>query len=142
MTLKLWTISYDGRSADELVQKLRENGIERVVHIGSVAQDLDGSSLEERLAEQLRVEGIEFVHIEGVGEPPQFRGIAADRGREELTAAFNAYLSRRTEEMDRLRKMAEERPTAILCYLQGEQACQGSVMVQLLQVQGTPIKNL
>lgn len=142
MTLKLWTISYDGRSAEELVQKLRENGIERVVHIGTVAQDLDGSSLEERLAEQLRAAEIEFVHVEGVGEPPQFRGIAADRGREELTAAFNNYLSRRTDEMDRLREMAEERPTAILCFLHGEQACKGSVMIQLFQSRGTPIKNL
>jgi uncharacterized protein (DUF488 family) len=140
--MNLWTISYDGRSVDEIVQKLRENGIERVVHIGSVAQDLDGSSLEKRLAEELRAAGIEFVHLEGVGEPPEFRGIAADRGREELTAAFNAYLSRRSSEMDRLREMAEERPTAVLCFLRGDQACKGSVIVQLLQRQGTPIKNL
>lgn len=140
--MKLWTISYDGRSADDLVKELRENGIQRVVHIGSVAQDLEGSSLEERLAERLRSAGIEFVHIEGVGEPPEFRGIAADRGREELTAAFNNYLSRRTYEMDRLRRMAEERPTAVLCFLRGDQACKGSVIVQLLQRQGTPIKNL
>jgi len=70
------------RPVDEMVQKLRENGIERVVHLGSVAQDLDGSSLEDRLAEELKAAGIEFVLLEGVGEPAEFRGIAADRGRE------------------------------------------------------------
>jgi hypothetical protein len=52
------------------------------------------------------------------------------------------YLSRRTDEMDRLRRMAEERPTAILCFLQGEQACKGAVLVQLLQREGVPIRNL
>ncbi|MDW5561934.1 MAG: DUF488 family protein [Methanomassiliicoccus sp.] len=142
MTLKLWTVSYDGRSAGEIVGKLRDNGIERVVHIGTVARDLEGSSLEGRLSEELRAAGIDFQHVEGVGEPPEFRGIAADRGREELTAAFNDYLSRRSYEMDRLRQLAEERPTAILCFLPGEQACEGSVIIQLLQREGTPIKNL
>jgi len=77
-----------------------------------------------------------------VGEPPGFRGIAADRGKEELTTTFNNYLSRRSYEMDRLRKMVEERPTAILCFLHDEQACKGAVLVQLLQREGVPIKNL
>ncbi len=44
--------------------------------------------------------------------------------------------------MDRLRKKIEERPTAILCYLQGEGACEGAMLIQLLQRQGSEIKNL
>jgi hypothetical protein len=142
MTLKLWTVSYDGRSAKEIVSILRDNGIERVIHIGSVASDLEGSGLEEELKIGLEKAGIGFEHVDGVGQPPEFRGIDADQGKEELTAAFEAYLSRRSYALDKLRRKIEERPTALLCYLQGEGACEGAVLVQLLQRQGSVIKNL
>jgi hypothetical protein len=78
----------------------------------------------------------------GSGQPPEFRGIAADRGRDELTAAFEAYLSRRSYALDKLRRKIGERPTALLCYLQGEGACEGAVLVQLLQRQGSVIQDL
>jgi uncharacterized protein (DUF488 family) len=142
MSLKLWTVSYDGRSAGEIIDKLKENGIERVIHISSVAQDFEDSNLEKQLKKELEEAGVEYYHAVGVGQPPEFRGIAADRGREELTAAFEAYLSRRSYEMDKFKKIAEERPTAILCFLRGEQACEGAVMVQLLQREGHQIKHL
>ena len=142
MTLKLWTVSYDGRSADEIVERLRENGIERVIHIGGVGQELEGSTLEDRLRKDLSEAGIDFQHVDGVGEPPEFRGIDADRGREELTTTFNNYLSRRSYQMDKLRDMAEEKPTALLCFLPGEQACHGAILVQLLQREGTEIRSL
>ncbi len=142
MALKLWTVSYDGRTVDEIVSTLRDNGIEKVIHIGTVASDLEGSGLEEELKKGLEEEGIEFEHVDGVGQPPQFRGIAADQGKEELTAAFEAYLSRRSYALDKLRRKIEERPTALLCYLQGEGACEGAVLVQLLQRQGSVIQNL
>jgi uncharacterized protein (DUF488 family) len=142
MSLKLWTVSYDGRSASEMVDKLKENGIERVIHIGSVAQDLEGSALEGSLKKGLEEAGIEFEHVSGVGEPPQFRGTANIEGKDDLNTTFNNYLSRRSFEMDQLRKKVEERPTAILCFLQGERACEGAVLVQLLQREGSQIKNL
>jgi uncharacterized protein (DUF488 family) len=142
MSLKLWTIGYDGRSTEEIVEKLREAGIERVVHIGTLARDIEGSAFEDRLKKELKDAGIEFEHVAGAGRPPEFRGIAADRGREQLTSAFEAYLSRRSYEVDKLRRKIEERPTALLCYLQGEGACEGAVLVQLLQKQGNKIENL
>ena len=142
MALKLWTVSYDGRTAEEIVTTLRDRGIEKVIHIGTVASDLEGSGLEEELRKGLKEAGIEFEHVDGVGQPPEFRGIAADRGKDELTAAFEAYLSRRSYALDKLRRKIEERPTALLCYLQGEGACEGAVLVQLLQRQGNVIENL
>jgi hypothetical protein len=138
----VWTISYQGRSVEDLVEVLRRNGIERVVHIGSVVQDIEGTGFEEDLRNGLEKAGIEYRHLQGVEEPPEFRGIAADRGREELTAAFNAYLSKRGGEMEDLLKIIKERPTAILCFLQGEQACQGAVLMQMLEKRGQPIKRL
>lgn len=142
MALKLWTISYDGRSVEEIVRKLRENGIERVIHIGTVSRDLEGSGLEERLRTGLEEAGIEFEHVQGVGHLPEFRGVSANLGKDDTASAFNAYLSRRSSEMDKLRARIEERPTAILCYVQGEGACGGEVLVQLLHRQGNQIENL
>ena len=142
MSLEAWTISYQGRSAREIVDILKKNGIEAVVHIGTTAEELEGSKLEEELNNELDRAKIEFSHLEGAGEPPEFRGIAADRGRDEISAAFNAYLSRRSDQMARLRKRLGERPTAILCYQRGERACEATLLVQLLQTEGERISNL
>ncbi len=66
MALILWTVSYEGRSAEEIVSTLQDNGIEKVIHIGTVARDLEGSGLEEELKRGLEEAGIEFEHIDGV----------------------------------------------------------------------------
>jgi len=133
MLMKLWTMSYDGQSAAEIVDKLRENGIERVVHIGSAVRDIEDSSSEERLARDLNRAGIELERVEGAGERSGSGAIFADRGNDEHMTTFNGSLGCRSQEMDKLRKKAEERPTAILCFLRGERACEGAVIVQLLQ---------
>ncbi len=138
----LWTVSYQGRSAEEIAALLKENGIQRVVHINTTAAELEGSRLEDELRGLLAEEGIEFLHLEGVGDPPEFHNIPADRFKEELTSAFEAYLSRRSYERERLYKMMEERPTAVLCYLPGERACHGVMLVQMHQARGGEVRSL
>jgi hypothetical protein len=74
MALKLWTVSYDGRTAGEIVSRLRDNGIERLIHIGTVASDLEGSGLEEELKKGLEEADIEFEHVDGVGSASRVQG--------------------------------------------------------------------
>ena len=80
MALKLWTVSYDGRSAEEIVSIAAGATASR----GSFTSarwpaTWKGAGSRIELKKELEDAGIEFEHVDGVGQPPEFRGIAADR---------------------------------------------------------------
>ncbi len=117
--VRIWTIGHSTRPIEELVALLREHGVERLVDIrrypGSRRQPQYGR---EALAAALAGVGIDYVHEPELGgrrapaaDSPNgfwrdrgFRGYADYMGTPEFAAA-----------LERLKALAAERTTALLC---------------------------
>jgi hypothetical protein len=94
----LWTINYQGRSAEEIAERLNGNGMARGVHISTTAAEMDGGDQKSEALDLLSKVVIELEHINCAEEPLQFRGTAAERGRKEPPPVFRACLGKCTGE--------------------------------------------
>jgi uncharacterized protein (DUF488 family) len=70
---KLFTIGYQGRSPDELVDRLHEAGVKRVVDVRELPLSRRRGFSKSRLAETLERVGISYEHVRELGNPKPYR---------------------------------------------------------------------
>jgi uncharacterized protein (DUF488 family) len=119
MTAKrIFTIGYEGATQPELIAALREAGAERLIDVRAVPLSRKPGFSKNVLAAGLREAGIDYVHLKALGTPPAGRE-AARKGR---MADMNRIYAEQLEtpeagaEAGRLVALAEERPSALLCF--------------------------
>jgi uncharacterized protein (DUF488 family) len=119
MTAKrIFTIGYEGATQPELVAALRQAGVERLIDVRAVPLSRKPGFSKNVLAAGLREAGIDYVHLKALGTPPAGRE-AARKGR---LAEMNRIYAEQLEtpeagaEGGRLVVLAEEKPSALLCF--------------------------
>jgi uncharacterized protein (DUF488 family) len=114
----IFTIGYEGATQQELIDALQAAGVAQVIDVRAVPMSRKPGFSKNVLAAGLREAGISYVHLKALGTPPDGRE-AARKGRfEEMERIYAAQLEtpEAGAEAARLVSLAEESPSALLCF--------------------------
>jgi uncharacterized protein (DUF488 family) len=129
--MRLFTIGYEGATQPELIAALQAAGVERVIDVRAVPLSRKPGFSKNVLAAGLREAGIDYVHLKALGTPPEGRE-AARKGRQDVLEQVYAgqlALPEAIAEAARMLDLADERPSALLCFERDPAACHRSLLI-------------
>ena len=132
---RLWTIGYERLLPPELVNELREAGVERVLDVRFRPQSRRPGMSKTRLGDALGEAGIAYEHRKALGTPPDIRGLFHRGKVEEARAAYRAHVEETAgEELDALaQELARGPRTALLCLEADPAGCHRRVLCESLR---------
>ena len=128
--MKLFTIGYEGATMDEFLSVLRTAGVERVIDVRAVASSRRPGFSKTALSNALAEVGIDYVHLRALGTPSEGRA-AARAGRQadlERIYAGQLELPEAMVQAEQMRELAEEKPSALLCYEREPGGCHRTLL--------------
>jgi uncharacterized protein (DUF488 family) len=140
------TIGHSNRTIEDFVGLLRENGVERVIDIRTIPKSRHNPQFNgDALAPELRAKRIGYVHLKKLGGLRHARADSVNLGwHNESFRGFADYMQ--TEEFDeglaRAIKLAEEKPSALMCAEAVPWRCHRSLVADALVVRGIPVMDI
>jgi len=141
---RLFTIGYEGADVGQLVQTLKNVGIELLADVRELPlsrkKGLSKSSLSLHLADA----GIEYHHFRLLGDPKPGRDAAKAGNYQLFERIFCEHLSQPTtqESLRMLLQIASEKPTCMLCYERCATQCHRSIIADDAIDAGFEVYNL
>lgn len=129
------TIGYEKATLDEVIARLKQAGVERLIDVRAVAASRRAGFSKTRLAASLEAEGVEYVHLRALGTPKAGRE-AARKGRiAEMHEIFEAQLAtpEAIDALARAEAMAREKPSALLCFEADAAGCHRRILAERLK---------
>ena len=123
--MRIFTIGYEGSTQAELIAALRRAGVARVIDVRAVPMSRKPGFSKNVLAAGLSEAGIDYVHLKALGTPPAGREAARKGKWEEMNRIYAAQLEtpEAGAEAARMIALAEERPSALLCFERDPAGC-------------------
>ena len=118
MPRTLFTIGYEGKTLDEMLDQLESARVELLIDVRAVAASRRPGFSKTALAGALKERGIDYLHLRPLGTPKAGRE-AARKGRiGEMHEIFEEQLHTPEAElaMEQALDAAAERPSALLCF--------------------------
>ena len=128
---RVFTIGYEGATQPELIAALQAAGVRRLIDVRAVPLSRKPGFSKNVLAAGLAEAGMDYVHLKPLGTPPEGRE-AARKGTHEVMAEVYAGQLATTEAaaaMERMRDLAAEQPSALLCFERDPGACHRSLLL-------------
>lgn len=137
--MRIFTIGYEGSTQTEVVAALKAAGVELLADVRAVPLSRRPGFSKNVLANGLREAGIDYVGLKALGTPPEGRE-AARRGDHAALARVYAgqlELPEALAQGARLRNLAAERPTALLCFERDPHGCHRSLLTDAILPEAT-----
>ena len=130
--MRIFTIGYEGTTMDEFIAALTRAGVKRVIDVRALPLSRRPGFSKTPLRGALAEAGIDYVHLRALGTPPEGRTAAKRGDRVTLERVYEGQLELpeaivAAEEMKRL---AAERPSALLCYERDPGDCHRTLLWQ------------
>ena len=118
MSPALWSIGYERAAWPDFVATLRAAGIGQVLDVRDLPLSRRPGFSKRQLAAGLAEAGIGYVHLRGLGTPPEGREANRRRQWKRFWAIVDARLATDEAEFDlrRAAALALDRPSCLLCY--------------------------
>ena len=128
--MRIFTIGYEGATQKEFIAALKQAGVERVIDVRAVPLSRKPGFSKNVLAAGLKEAAIDYVHLKALGTPPEGRE-AARKGRVDVMERIYAAQLDTPEaivEAERMKWIAEEKPSALLCFERDPAQCHRSLL--------------
>ncbi|GAC1411303.1 MAG: hypothetical protein NVSMB57_05870 [Actinomycetota bacterium] len=132
----LYTIGYQRRTHEQILEALRKNGIALLIDVRDVPWSRKRGFSKSKLAEAMEAGGVTYEHRRALGSPATVREIwkkDLDAGRAAFTALAHES---KIESIDALTETAQSQPTAILCLEEDPHTCHRSIVAALAAERG------
>lgn len=129
--MKIYTIGYEATTMAEFVAALHKAGVERVIDVRALPLSRRPGFSKNILAASLRAEGIDYVHLKNLGTPKPGRDAAKKGDVATLEAVYDAQLGlpEAQAEAAKMRALAAEKPSALLCYERNPEHCHRTLLL-------------
>ena len=139
----LFTVGYEGIDVATLLTILKKNGIEQLIDVRKNAISRKSGFSKEALRKTLEATGIVYTNISDVGTPKDLReNLGKNNDFNEFLKSYRNHLRNNREAFNRLRTMAERRPTAIMCFEKDWRKCHRRVLSEEMQKSGFQVFHL
>jgi uncharacterized protein (DUF488 family) len=132
--MKLFTIGYEGATVGEFVAALQAAGVERVIDVRAIPNSRRPGFSKTPLRNALAETGIDYVHLRALGTPADGRAAARAGRHEELERIYAGQLElpEAIAEGAQMVGLAEEKPSALLCFERDPAACHRSLLLSAI----------
>jgi uncharacterized protein (DUF488 family) len=129
--MKIFTIGYEATTMADFLAALKAAGVERVIDVRAVPLSRRPGFSKNILAASLREAGIEYVHLKALGTPKPGRDAAkkGDVATLERVYEHQLALPEAQAEAAKMRALAEEKPSALLCYERDPAHCHRTLLL-------------
>lgn len=129
--MKIFTIGYEATTMAEFVAALQRAGVERVIDVRALPLSRRPGFSKNILAASLREYGIDYVHLKNLGTPKPGRDAAKKGDVATLEAVYDVQLGlpEAQAEAARMRALAAEKPSALLCFERNPQHCHRTLLL-------------
>lgn len=127
----VFTIGYEATTMAEFLSTLRAAGVERVIDVRALPLSRRPGFSKSPLRAELTEAGIDYVHLKALGTPKRGRDAAKKGDVATLGAVYDTQLAlpEAQAEAARMRALAEEKPSALLCYERDPCHCHRSLLL-------------
>jgi uncharacterized protein (DUF488 family) len=137
VSIWLGSVGYERyRSVDDFARLLARAEVERLIDVRELPISRRRGFAKTALAEALGEQGVEYLHLRGMGNPKEFRDLYKSGRVAEGRAGYEKLLTR--DRVDDLRELAEtihEKRSALMCVEHDEAVCHRQVILAALQGQ-------
>ena len=142
--MKLYTIGYEGALQPDVIARLSASGVRTLVDVRAVAASRRVGFSKTLLANSLAEAGIGYVHLRGVGTPKAGRDAARAGRTGEMRVIYSDHMAELAFQLDfaRLRELATDKPTAILCFCGSAEKCHRRILSDQLATEGFKVVDL
>jgi uncharacterized protein (DUF488 family) len=129
--VRIFTIGYEATTMAEFLSALQQAGIERVIDVRAVPNSRRPGFSKNPLKNALAEVGIDYVHLKALGTPADGRA-AARAGRHadlERIYAGQLDLPEAIVQSEQMRKLADDKPSALLCFERDPAACHRTLLL-------------
>jgi len=132
--MKLFTIGYEGEPQPAVIDRLTAAGVKVLADVRAVAASRRAGFSKTVLGSSLAEAGIEYVHLRDLGTPKAGRDAARKGHIGEMRAIFAEHMQEPPSQLafERLREIARDRPTALLCFEADPAGCHRAVLAERL----------
>jgi len=129
--MKIFTIGYEATTMDEFIAALRKAGVERVIDVRAVPLSRRPGFSKNILAASLKARGIDYVLLKNLGTPKLGRDAAKKGDVTTLRAVYEGqlHLPEAQAEAAMMRALAEEKPSALLCFERNPEHCHRTLLL-------------
>ena len=129
--MKIFTIGYEQTTMGDFLAALRAAGVEQVIDVRALPLSRRPGFSKNILAASLAEAGIGYVHLKALGTPKRGRDAAkkGDRATLEEVYAGQLALPEAQAEAARMRALAGEKRSALLCYERDPSHCHRSLLL-------------
>ncbi len=134
----LHTIGYEGSSIDEFLGTLLLTGVDLLIDVRDVPISRKRGFSKTALADRLAGNGMEYIHLKGLGDPKPGR-IAAREGRyDDFRQIFGAHLKGQIAQTDLMRgiQAARGRKACLLCFERDHSNCHRCIVAEEMASKG------
>jgi uncharacterized protein (DUF488 family) len=129
--MKIFTIGYEATTMDEFIAALRSAGVERVIDVRAVPLSRRPGFSKNILAASLKDAGIDYVLLKNLGTPKLGRDAAKKGDVKTLREVYDGqlHLPEAQAEAAMMRALAEEKPSALLCFERDPAHCHRTLLL-------------
>lgn len=129
--MRIFTIGYEATTMEEFLAALKKAGVERVIDIRAVPLSRRPGFSKNVLAASLKEAGIDYVGLKALGTPKAGRDAAKKGDVATLEAVYDTQLGlpEAQAEAARMRELAAEKPSALLCFERDPRHCHRTLLL-------------
>lgn len=125
----LFTVGYEGTTPNDLIDRLRDAGVERVVDVRELPLSRRRGFSKSSLAEALALAGIRYEHVRALGNPKPNRDRWKAGDSQGGARAFRRHLHNGSRAaLDELAESVPSEQTCLLCFEASHQDCHRSLI--------------
>jgi uncharacterized protein (DUF488 family) len=130
--VKIYTIGYEATTMAEFIAALKGAGVERLIDVRALPLSRRPGFSKNILAATLKEAGVEYVHLKNLGTPKPGRDAAKKGDVATLEAVYETQLGlpEAQAEAAKMRALAAEKPSALLCYERNPQHCHRTLLLE------------
>lgn len=135
MTRRLATIGYEQSTLEDVIGRLQRAGVQIVIDVRAVASSRRAGFSKTLLAGSLKAEGIDYLHLRGLGTPKPGRQAARAGRIGEMHRIYEAHLEEPQAQMELAQacEVAGARTSALLCYEADAAGCHRRIVADLIR---------
>lgn len=130
--MKIYTIGYEGTTMEAFLASLKGAGVEQVIDVRALPLSRRPGFSKNTLAATLSDNGIGYVHLKALGTPKPGRDAARKGDWKTMESVYSGQLElpEAQAEAARLRDLAAEKPSAVLCFEHDPKMCHRTMLLR------------
>ncbi|MDD4050339.1 MAG: DUF488 domain-containing protein [candidate division Zixibacteria bacterium] len=121
---ELLTIGYEGREIDELIERLKQCNVSRLIDVREIPLSRKKGFSKSALRNRLQQEHIEYVHIKALGSPSAIRNkLKSDWDYKYFFMAYSEHLSQNMDVVREVHEYISDGNVCLMCFERSYEKC-------------------